>query len=73
MNFVLAAQDPITGGLGKYPEVHPDALHAYLGISGLALMNEAKLNNLGIRPVDPSLNISQRAMEQLHTIHRKWS
>ncbi|XP_071546819.1 geranylgeranyl transferase type-1 subunit beta isoform X2 [Panulirus ornatus] len=63
--FVLSTQDPITGGLAKYPDSHPDGLHTYLGISGLSLLNRDNL-----RPVDPALNISQRALKHLHTLHK---
>ncbi|KAG7156320.1 geranylgeranyl transferase type-1 subunit beta-like [Homarus americanus] len=63
--FVLSTQDPITGGLAKYPDSHPDGLHTYLGISGLALLGRDCL-----KPVDPALNISERALKHLHSLHK---
>lgn len=63
--FVLSTQDPITGGLAKYPDSHPDGLHTYLGMAGLALLARDSL-----RPIDPALNISQRALHHLHSLHR---
>ena len=72
INFVLSAQDPITGGLGKFASVNADGLHTYLGISGLALMNQNKLKELGLNPVDPSLNISVRALKHMQNLHDLW-
>jgi len=66
--FVLSTQDPITGGLAKYPDTHPDGLHTYLGVSGLSLL---KCDDL--LPVDPALNISNRALAHLQTLHRRES
>ncbi|XP_069172496.1 geranylgeranyl transferase type-1 subunit beta isoform X2 [Procambarus clarkii] len=66
--FVLSTQDPITGGLAKYPDSHPDGLHTYLGISGLSLLEQDNL-----RPIDPALNISQRALKHLQTLHKSTS
>ncbi|XP_037793002.1 geranylgeranyl transferase type-1 subunit beta-like [Penaeus monodon] len=63
--FVLSTQDPITGGLAKYPDTPPDGLHTYLGISGLALLEQDEL-----RTIDPALNITQRALKHLHTLHK---
>ena len=66
--FVLSTQDPITGGLAKYPNAHPDGLHTYLGISGLSLLRKDNL-----KPVDPALNISQQALSHLHQLHKNIS
>ncbi|XP_076066537.1 geranylgeranyl transferase type-1 subunit beta [Oratosquilla oratoria] len=65
--FVLSTQDPITGGLAKYPDSPPDGLHTYLGMSGLSLFGED-----GLQPVNPALNISQRAHEHLLSLHKGW-
>jgi geranylgeranyl transferase type-1 subunit beta len=62
-SYVLETQCPITGGLGKYIDSHPDALHSYLGLSGLAV-----LGDLSVLAVDPALNISQRAVEHLRSL-----
>lgn len=66
--FVLSTQDPITGGLAKYPNANPDGLHTYLGISGLSLLRKDNL-----KPVDPALNISQQALSHLHQLHKNIS
>jgi len=66
--FVLSTQDPVTGGLAKWPDSHPDPLHTYLGLSGLALAGEPDL-----QLVDPSLNMSKRALRHLRSIQETWS
>lgn len=45
-----------------------DILHTYLGISGLTL--KGKDDSLSV--VSPALNISQRAVDYLHELHKKW-
>lgn len=71
LNFVLATQDPITGGLGKFAGVNPDGLHTYLGISGLSLI-DPELSGLELNSVDPSLNITNRALQHLLKLHKSW-
>lgn len=44
-----------------------DVLHSYMGIASLALMNEP-----GIQPLDPRLNVSRRVLERLHTQSVFW-
>nr|XP_033784973.1 geranylgeranyl transferase type-1 subunit beta isoform X3 [Geotrypetes seraphini] len=66
-NFIMSTQDRIVGGFAKWPDSHPDALHAYFGICGLSLMEES-----GISEVHPALNISQRTYEHLQHIHHIW-
>ena len=66
--YVLSTQDPIVGGLAKWPELPPDPIHTYLGLSGLCL---GKYQDL--RPVDAELNISQRARDFLDEMHNKKS
>jgi len=56
VEFTLSTQDDVIGGFGKHPDVMPDVLHAYMSISGLAILGRPPL-----RPVDPALNISQAA------------
>uniref|UniRef100_H2YT29 Geranylgeranyl transferase type-1 subunit beta n=1 Tax=Ciona savignyi TaxID=51511 RepID=H2YT29_CIOSA len=69
-NFVLSTQDIIVGGFAKWPQINPgnifaaDALHSYMGVCGLALMS---LHSL--QPVDPTLNISERARLHMQTLH----
>ncbi|MCL4145270.1 UNVERIFIED_CONTAM: hypothetical protein GTU68_055290 [Idotea baltica] len=71
IQFVLSTQDPIIGGLGKFAGIHPDGLHTYLGISGLALM-DTQITGIELRAVDPALNISQRALQHLSNLHKTW-
>ncbi|EFA75351.1 hypothetical protein PPL_11428 [Heterostelium album PN500] len=54
--FIYSAQDPNIGGIAKIPQNMPDLLHSYMSLSGLTLLNEPNL-----RPLNPSLGISQRA------------
>ena len=63
--FVLSTQDGITGGLAKHPDIPPDPLHTYLGLSGLALESF-----LDLRPVDPQLNVTKRARSYLDHLHK---
>ncbi|XP_010612431.1 geranylgeranyl transferase type-1 subunit beta isoform X2 [Fukomys damarensis] len=51
-NYILSTQDRLVGGFAKWPDSHPDALHAYFGICGLSLMEES-----GICKVHPALNM----------------
>uniref|UniRef100_H2YT30 Prenyltransferase alpha-alpha toroid domain-containing protein n=1 Tax=Ciona savignyi TaxID=51511 RepID=H2YT30_CIOSA len=67
-NFVLSTQDIIVGGFAKWPQINPDALHSYMGVCGLALMS---LHSL--QPVDPTLNISERARLHMQTLHEQWA
>lgn len=45
-----------------------DLLHTYLGISGLTL----KGGDDSLSVVFPALNISQRAVDYLHELHKQW-
>ena len=67
VQFVLSTQDPLTGGMGKWPQVHADPLHSYMGLSGLSLLGEC-----GLREVEPCLNITRRRYEWMEEIHEKW-
>ncbi|KAG2466561.1 CC112 protein, partial [Polypterus senegalus] len=51
-NYILSTQDRLVGGFAKWPDSHPDALHAYFGICGLSLIGEGNL-----RKVHPALNL----------------
>ena len=44
-----------------------DALHAYFGICGMSLLGEP-----GLHKMYAALNISQRATDHLHAIHKEW-
>ena len=66
IDFVLSTQDPIAGGLAKWPELTPDPLHTYLGLAGLALVPHSDLEQ-----VDPELNITVRSRKYLQILHKK--
>uniref|UniRef100_A0A6Q2ZC20 Prenyltransferase alpha-alpha toroid domain-containing protein n=1 Tax=Esox lucius TaxID=8010 RepID=A0A6Q2ZC20_ESOLU len=66
-NYILSTQDRLVGGFAKWPDSHPDPLHAYFGICGLSLLGEANL-----RRVHPALNVSERAFQYLQQLHRTW-
>ncbi|XP_038072069.1 geranylgeranyl transferase type-1 subunit beta-like [Patiria miniata] len=66
-SYILSTQDEMVGGFAKWADYHPDALHAYFGICGLSLMGEPNL-----LPINPSLNISQRAADHLQRLHDSW-
>ncbi|XP_059549831.1 geranylgeranyl transferase type-1 subunit beta isoform X2 [Myotis daubentonii] len=66
-NYILSTQDRLVGGFAKWPDSHPDALHAYFGICGLSLMEES-----GICTVHPALNVSTRTSERLRDLHQSW-
>lgn len=65
--FLRSTQDEITGGFSKWPGSDPDPMHAYMGIAGLSLMGAEK-----VAPLQPALNVSQRAADHLKAIHRSW-
>lgn len=44
-----------------------DPLHTYLGLCGLSLIGEP-----GLASIHPALNITQRAVDHLDDLHRKW-
>uniref|UniRef100_G1TK87 Geranylgeranyl transferase type-1 subunit beta n=2 Tax=Oryctolagus cuniculus TaxID=9986 RepID=G1TK87_RABIT len=66
-NYILSTQDRLVGGFAKWPDSHPDALHAYFGICGLSLMEES-----GICKVHPALNVSTRTSQRLQALHQSW-
>ena len=65
--FVLGTQDPVTGGLAKWPDTQCDPLHTYLGLSGLAIAGEE-----GLSPMEPALNITVRAATRLAQLQEGW-
>jgi len=66
--FVLSTEDPVTGGLAKWTDTQTDALHTYLGLSGLGIVGGEE----GLLSVDPALNISQRAKNFLRGVQADW-
>ena len=67
VHFVLSTQDPLTGGMGKWPQVHADPLHSYMGLSGISLLGEC-----GLEEVEPCLNITRRSRDRMAEVHEKW-
>jgi geranylgeranyl transferase type-1 subunit beta len=65
--FVLSTQDPVTGGLAKWPDTQTDPLHTYLGLSGLGIQGED-----GVLAVDPALNMSKRTKHWLEKLQQTW-
>ncbi|CAO3570633.1 unnamed protein product [Mortierella alpina] len=65
--YLMETQHKMFGGFGKWVGTYPDVLHSYMGIASLALMDEP-----GIRPLDPRLNVSKRVQERLHTQSVFW-
>lgn len=58
-SYVLGCQGN-SGGLSKWADTYPDALHTYMGLAGLSLMGEP-----GLLPINPQVSITQRAFEHL--------
>jgi geranylgeranyl transferase type-1 subunit beta len=54
--FLMTTQNSKGGGFAKWPDTMADPLHAYMGISGLALQREP-----GLAAVHPALNFSRKA------------
>jgi geranylgeranyl transferase type-1 subunit beta len=70
LDFVLSTQDRLMGGLAKYPDGYPDALHTYLGIAGLSLIPAMSPT---LNQVNSPLNITERAADHLKRLHGNWS
>lgn len=66
-NFIMSTQDDVVGGFAKWPQVHPDVMHSYMGLCGLSLMNEFDLLS-----IDPAMNITNRAVRHMKVIHKRW-
>ncbi|CAG8482797.1 6958_t:CDS:2, partial [Scutellospora calospora] len=56
-NFLMETRTSL-GGFSKCPGYYPDVMHSYMGMAGLSLMEDSK-------KLDPALNISLRAKENL--------
>ncbi|KAI1301543.1 Geranylgeranyl transferase type-1 subunit beta [Halotydeus destructor] len=61
IDFVLATEHHRVGGLAKHPDNFPDFLHTFLGLSGLALIEQSSQ----LIAVDAALNVSQRSSSRL--------
>lgn len=66
--FILSTQNLTVGGLAKYPDNDPDPLHTYTGLGGLCLIGED-----GLDAINPALNISKRATNELLYLHEQWA
>lgn len=66
-NYLLSAQDSVTGGFSKWPDSSVDPFHTYFALCGLSFINEPNLQE-----IMPSLNITKRAYEHLRLIQNKW-
>lgn len=67
--YIMSTQDNIIGGFRKWPDGNmTDPMHTYLGLCGLSLMNEE-----GLSPIQPSLNVTERAYKYLKKIHETWN
>lgn len=62
-DFVLSNANLLTGGFSKNMDSIPDPMHTCLSLCGLSLIGEEKLN-----PIDPALNITERAANYLKQI-----
>lgn len=66
-DYLMSAQDAITGGFSKWPGSSVDPFHTYFALCGLSFINEPDLQE-----VMPSLNVSRRAYEHLTKVQNKW-
>jgi geranylgeranyl transferase type-1 subunit beta len=67
-DYIMSCQDTIVGGFSKWPGTSSDPFHTYFGLCGLSFLEEP-----GVLPVMPSLNISMRAYERLKSLHKLWA
>lgn len=65
--YLMSTQNALRGGFAKWPDVTTDPFHAYFGLCGLSFLNEE-----GLLPVMPSLNISMRSYERLKELQASW-
>jgi geranylgeranyl transferase type-1 subunit beta len=64
--FVCGCQFDM-GGIAKWPQTHPDALHTFLPLMGTSLTRQVP----GLQPVYAALAISERAAKRLNEIHKR--
>lgn len=67
-DFILANQNPLSGGIGKCDNEHVDPLHTFMGLAGLSLVKYEGLN-----PINPMLTMSENAVSHMRTIHTRWA
>ncbi|VDP09564.1 unnamed protein product [Soboliphyme baturini] len=64
-SFTLSTQDENVGGFGKFFDSLPDALHTYLSLSGLALLDYP-----GLQPVFAPLNVTVRTSDRISWLRK---
>jgi len=64
-DFVLKNSNSLTGGFSKNMDSIPDPMHTCLSLCGLSLIGEENLN-----PINPALNITERAANYLKQIQK---
>ncbi|XP_074649953.1 geranylgeranyl transferase type-1 subunit beta-like [Tubulanus polymorphus] len=69
-SFVLETQDEVIGGFSKWPDNTPDPLHSYMGLGGLSFLKDPEFH---LNEVDPTINITLRAMDHLHQLQKQWT
>jgi len=62
-DFILSNANVLTGGFSKNMDSIPDPMHTCLSLCGLSLIGEEILN-----PINPALNITERAANYLKLI-----
>lgn len=67
-DYLMSCQNTTVGGFSKWPGIQTDPFHSYFGLCGLSFLNER-----GLLPINPCLNISIRSHERLKQLHKKWS
>lgn len=65
--YIMSTQEKLTGGFSKWPGSLADPFHSYFGICGLSFLEEP-----GVLPINPCLNISTRSFERMLAIHGHW-
>ncbi|XP_063707942.1 geranylgeranyl transferase type-1 subunit beta [Culicoides brevitarsis] len=66
--YLMSCQNTTVGGFSKWPGIQTDPFHSYFGLCGLSFLNEP-----GLLPIMPGLNISMRSHERLKKLHEKWA
>lgn len=65
--YIMSTQEKLTGGFSKWPGSLADPFHAYFGLCGLSFLEEP-----GLLPINPCLNISERSYQRMLAIHQQW-
>ena len=63
VEFILACQDPDTGGIGDQPDNVGDVFHTFFGICGLSLLGHFAAGE--VNEVDPVFALPKYVLEQL--------